>query len=256
MEGVVILKKVRRHCYTDFSALQLLPYNWDVEDDNPAMEKKIISWNCDLNDACLIHYNMDTKAVQRFCGGRQMNEHHCNLQMLKVMSHIIPTDHFLTLGAGLVNGVPNFLYGNVPLSKLESNLLTPNLPTATKNPEPIDKAIEKEERNHLSLYHSNVVTTFVPDVGIIKLGVVDKQGRKLRPYRHRTRETEEVSNPNNVCCDAKAIEPKVKIGIAVSSKIMQMICGITKLVTQTPQLTNKTMISAVPLPNNAIILAL
>ena len=107
-DGIAMLKKVRRHQRTNFSALQLLPYDWDVEDEDPAMEKRIMRWKQELNDACFIHYNMDTEAFQRFCGGRRTNDHQRNLQMLKVMSHIIPTDRFLALGAGVVDGVPTF----------------------------------------------------------------------------------------------------------------------------------------------------
>ena len=143
------------------------------------MKKKIMDWKLNLNDAYLIHYNMDTEAVQHFCGGRWMNKHRRNLKVLQVMSHIMPTDRFLALGAGLVDGVSNFLYSYVLLLELKANISTPNLPSVTRNPELIDKAIRKEEKNILSLCHNNVATTFIPDLGIIKLGVVDKQGKKL-----------------------------------------------------------------------------
>lgn len=52
--------------------------------------------------------------------------------------------------------------------------------------------------------HSNLST--------LKIGVVDKEGKKLRPYRHGTLETKDVTNPINVCCNAKETEPRVKIG--------------------------------------------
>ena len=145
-EGIAMLKKSRQHRRTDFSALQLLPFDWDIEDDDPAIEKKIMKYKRDLNDACLIHYDMDTEAVQRFCGGRRMNEHRRTLEMMKVTSHIMPTDKYLALGAGIIDGVPNFLYGDVPASELESNIASPNLPSARKNPDILDKAIKKEEK--------------------------------------------------------------------------------------------------------------
>lgn len=59
-----------------------------------------------------------------------MGEHQQTLEMMKVMTHILPDDMFLVLGAGLIDGVPNCVYGNVPHEKLQANLDTDNLPAA------------------------------------------------------------------------------------------------------------------------------
>jgi len=165
-----------------------------------------------LRDACLIHYNMDTEAVQRFCGGRWMGEHRRTLEMMKVMSHILPEDMFLGLGAGLIDGVPNCLYGDVPNEELQTNLATENLPGAMKKPELIDKAIRKEEVNHLSMTFDRDLVMFTPHIGIIKLGILDKKGKKSRMYRHGSRTTENVLQPINKLCDVKKTEPRVKYG--------------------------------------------
>ena len=66
--GTEVLKKVKKLSRTDFSALQLLPLDFDVETD--ACSEKVRKTKRILREAALIHYNMDLIAVQRFCGGR------------------------------------------------------------------------------------------------------------------------------------------------------------------------------------------
>ena len=55
------------------------------------------------------------------------------LEMMKVMSHILPNEMLLNLGERLLNGVPNCLYGDIPNEELKANLSTDNLLGAMKN---------------------------------------------------------------------------------------------------------------------------
>jgi hypothetical protein len=210
--GVRMLNKMRELRRVDFSALQIIPLDWNHEEEDQAEVKVIRANKRILQDACLIHYNMDTEAVQRFCGGRWMGEHRRTLEMMKVMSHILPDEMFLGLGAGLIDGVPNCLYGDVPNEELQVNLATENLPGAMKKPELIDKAIRKEEVNHLSMTFDRDLAMFTPNIGIIKLGILEKQGKKDRMYRHGSRTTADVLYPINKLCDVEKTEPRVKYG--------------------------------------------
>ena len=54
----------------------------------------------------------------------------------------------------MVDGVPNLLKEEIPSKEVTSLLATVNLPTVTNNPELVDKAILKEERNHLLIVFS------------------------------------------------------------------------------------------------------
>ena len=102
--GKTALTKLRLLERVDFRSLQLLPLDFDPpaeeEDDT---EVSIRRNKRTLRDACLLHYNMDLAAVQRYCGGRWMGEHHRTEQMMRVMSHILPDKLFLELGAGKEN---------------------------------------------------------------------------------------------------------------------------------------------------------
>ena len=126
--GEIVKKKVKNYKKIDFSALQILPLDWDIEDEDPEMEKRIQRQKTILQDACLIHYDMNLEAVQRFCGGRFTGEHRRTLQMLRTMSHIVPDDIYLPFAATFIDGVPNCFYGDVENSELEENLKTDNLP--------------------------------------------------------------------------------------------------------------------------------
>ena len=80
---------VRDLALVDFSALKLLPFDHDIY-DNPEEEKQIITNKKVMRNACLIHYDMDLSAVQRYCSGKWTGEHRRIDQMLQVMSHILP----------------------------------------------------------------------------------------------------------------------------------------------------------------------
>ena len=128
----------------NFSALKIPPLYHDIYDD-PNQEKKILADKLILRNACLLHYNMDLGAVQRYCGGKWTGEHRRTDQMLQVMSHILPDDLFRELAAAMVDGVPNLLNAEIPSKEVASLLATANLPTVAKNPKLVDKAILKEE---------------------------------------------------------------------------------------------------------------
>ena len=121
--------------------------------------------------------------------------------MLRVMSHILPDDLFQELAAGLVDSVPNLLNTEIPSEEVASLLTTNNLPTVAKTPELVDKAILKEERNHLSLVFSKHLAYFTPNLGIIKLGILDKKHKKPRMYRHGSYLSEVSTNPINNLVD-------------------------------------------------------
>ena len=53
----------------DFPALKLLPFDHDICKD-PEEEKQIIANKNVLQNVCLLRYDMDLSAVQRYCGGK------------------------------------------------------------------------------------------------------------------------------------------------------------------------------------------
>ena len=67
-----------------------------------------------MRNACLIHYDMNLSAVQRYCGGKWTGEHRGIDQILQVMSHILPDKLFQELAARLVDGVQNLLNTELP----------------------------------------------------------------------------------------------------------------------------------------------
>ena len=113
------------------------------------------------------------------------------------MSHNLLDELFLELAVAMVDGVPNLLNAELPSKVVESLLATPNLPTVTKNSELVDKAILKEEFNHLSMVFSSHLTAFTPNLGIIKLGILDKKHKKPKMYRHSSYISEDSTHPIN-----------------------------------------------------------
>ena len=152
---------------------------------------------------------MDLCAVQQYFGGRWTGEHRRTNLMLQVMSHILPDELFLELAAAMVDGVPNRLNAELPIKEVARLLATPNLSTVAKNPELIVKAILKEEHNHLSMVFSSHLTAFTPNLGIIKLGILDKKHKKPRMYQHGSYISEDSTHPINKLVDCELSEPAI-----------------------------------------------
>ena len=125
------------------------------------------------------------------------------------MSHILPDNLVLELAAVMVDGIPNLLNAELLSKEVASLLATPNLPTVAKNPELVDKAVLKEERNHLSMVFSSHLTAFTPNLGIIKLGILDKKHKKPRMYRLGSYISEDSTHPINKLVDCELIEPAI-----------------------------------------------
>ena len=117
--------------------------------------------------------------------------------MLQVMSHILPDNLFCELAAAMIGGVFNLLNAELPSEEVASLLSTHNLLTVAKNLELVDKAIIKEEHNHLLIVFSNYLAYFTPNLGVIKLGILDKKNKKPRMYQHGSYMSDSSTNPIN-----------------------------------------------------------
>ena len=157
----------------NFSALRLLPLNHDTY-NSPEEERTILAIKTILRNACLLHYYMDLGAVQHYCDGKWTGEYRRINQMLRVMSHILLDNLFQELSAAMVDRVPNLLNTELPSKEVSSLLSADNLPTVTKNPKLVDKTILKEERKHILMIFRKHLAYFTPNLGLIKLGILDK----------------------------------------------------------------------------------
>ena len=110
------------------------------------------------------------------------------------------------LGAGLIDGVPNYLHGAIE-TELDRYMVEDNLPSVKKLPDLVDKAINKEETRHLSMVFSRQMAWYTPNIGIIKLGILNHKHTKTRMYRHGSYALGRDSHPINKLVDIKLSEP-------------------------------------------------
>ena len=192
----------------DFSVLKLLPFDRDIY-DKPEGEQQIIANTKVLRNACLLHYKMDLSAVQRYRGGKWTSKHRRTDQMLGVMSQILLDNLFQELAVGLVDDVPSLLNTELLSEEVVSLLTTSNLPTVVKNPELVDKAILKEEHNHFALVFSKHLAYSKPNLGILKLGILDKKHKKMRIYCHGSYLLEASTNLINNLVDCELSKPAI-----------------------------------------------
>ena len=69
-EGSALYASINNLPDVDFLPLQLLPFDWDIKDPDDKEEKRIMANKHLMLDACLLHYDLNLKAVKAFCGGR------------------------------------------------------------------------------------------------------------------------------------------------------------------------------------------
>ena len=100
------------------------------------------------------------------------------------MQHILPDNLFCELTAVMIGSVPNLLNIELPSAEVVTFLYKDNLPTVAKNLELVNKAILKKESNHLSIDFKRHLAYFIPNLGVIKLGILDKKNKKPHMYRH------------------------------------------------------------------------
>ena len=157
-EGRFLLDQLAALKNVDFTALQIEPLDWDA----PSGESSdLITANKQtLREACLLHYNLNLAVVQRFCGGQFMGEHRRTNQALRVMSHFLPDNLLLELLAALIDGVLNVLSAHLPNKELQTYLQAPNLKSANNQQELVEKAINKELVNHLSMVFDERLKSF------------------------------------------------------------------------------------------------
>jgi len=72
------------------------------------------------------------------------------------------------------------LCGDIEAQELDAYMATDNLPSVTKLPTLVEKAIKKEESRHLSMVFSRSLARFTPNIGIIKLGILNPKHKKAR----------------------------------------------------------------------------
>ena len=83
-----------------------------------------------------------------------MGQHWRTDKMICIMSHILPDKLFLQLGAGLIDGVPNYIHGSIETAELDRYMAEDNLSSIQKMPDLVDKEINKEETQHLYIVFS------------------------------------------------------------------------------------------------------
>lgn len=132
--------------------------------------------------------------------------------MLRVLSHILPDKLFLELAAGLIDGVPNHLVAEIKEEETREMLQRNKLSNIASNPELVEKAILKEERNHLSLTFSRLLVYYTPNIGRLIMGILNKLHKKPRVYRHAGCKPHEDIHPINSLVDVALTEPEIGYG--------------------------------------------
>jgi hypothetical protein len=176
----------------DFRILQLPTFQWDRQ---PTVNKDKMR----LRTACLLHYDLDVAAVQRFCGWRYTGEHRRWEELLYWCSYILSEKTYLELWPGYIMGAPRRLLSNEKntFEHFQRYRKHGNLANVKDQPGLVAKDCNKEDAREISFVYPATLTDFIPHIWLIPLGLALVEGKKPRLYRHATKQIHQDSFPVN-----------------------------------------------------------
>jgi hypothetical protein len=197
----------------DFRRLQIPTFDW--ENENGVNRHKMR-----LRTAALLHYDLDLAAVQRYCGWRLTGAHRRQAQMLYWLSYILTPRAYHELWPGYVEGTPCQMLSNEHnnCKQYLKYRKRSNLSNVAEFPDLVAKQFNKEDAREITMFFPRSLADFIPNVGLIPLGINIIEGKKPRMYRHGTYQADVNSYPINrlVTLDT---EPEITFGSALMAHL-------------------------------------
>jgi hypothetical protein len=190
----------------DFQVLQLPTFQWDSQ-------KEVNRDKMRLRTACLLHYDLDVAAVQRFCGWRYTGEHRRWEELLHWCRYALSDPTFQELWPGYIDGAPRRLLSNDKNTHehFKRYRVHGNLANVQEQPLLVAKDCNKEDAREISFIFPASLTDFIPNIWLIPLGLALVEGKKPRLYRHATKQVHQDSFPVNRLVDLLN-EPEITFG--------------------------------------------
>ena len=204
-------KKIVACKYIDFRALRHPNFNWDAKTIN--LDRQI------LRETALIHYDGWYPAIQLYCGWRNTGDQRRTQQTLDAVRYVLCEETFTAFAAGFINGVPNFLHAKVPLEEYINYKNSATLPNIKKAPQLVKKQLLKEDSHDLSQLFDARLADFLPNTGIIPIGIATPEDKKPRLYRHCSHKITESSQPVNVIVNTKETEPEIRFSTTLMNHL-------------------------------------
>jgi hypothetical protein len=190
---------------TDFRILQHPNTDWQATKVN---ENKMF-----LRMAALYHYNIDVALLQRYCGWRHTGNHRRWQEILFWLKFILNEEEYAELAHGFEHGIPQEIHSNKKntYSNLQQYIHNGNLKNIHDNLALVSKTIAKEDAREFSMIVPSFLVYFIPHLWIIPVGIVNKEHKKPRIYRHGTKQYSEDSFPANRLIDMST-KPAITFG--------------------------------------------
>ena len=200
----LLFAAIEHHRDTDLRPL-MLPYcHWEGAKEP---DKNLQT----LMGAALLHYDMDVISLVQFIGGRHMGEHRRAEECLFWLKHILTPKTYQDLERALLEGNPaKLVYHNkegfeqFKQYKQQGNLNLHEEPAA------VAKQLAKEQARQHSILLPGWMASFVPNLMIMPMGILLKEDKKARVYRHASLKVNESSMPVNALVKPQETEPEIE----------------------------------------------
>ena len=197
--------------YMDFRALRHPNFDWEAKTINSDRQL--------LREAALIHYDGWYPAIQLYCGWRNTGGQRRTQQILDAVRYVLCEETFTAFAAGFIDGVPNFLHAEVPSEEYLNYKDSAMLPNIKKAPQLVEKQLLKEDSHDLSQLFDARLADFLPNTGIIPIGIATPEDKKPRLYRHCSYKIKESSQPVNVIVNTKETEPEIRFSTTLMNHL-------------------------------------
>jgi hypothetical protein len=197
----------------DFRRIRVPTFDWENEDGVNRDKMR-------MRTAALFHYDLNLAAVQQYCGWQLTGEHRRQQQMLYWLSYILSHKAYHELWPGFVEGTPCHMLSNNHnnAKQYKKYRQRGNLSNVGEYPDLVAKQFNKEDAREITMFFPSSLADFIPNVGLIPLGINVIEGKKPRMYRHGTYQTDVDSYPINrlVTLDT---EPEITFGNALMAHL-------------------------------------
>ena len=194
--------EMERLRHRDFRALTFFNFHGEGQPDINRKREE-------MRLACLLHYDLDLAAVQRYCGGRFTGSHRRVEEMMYWLRYVVCEDTFTQLMPGYIDGIPNRLVADVPYSEFRLYKKRGNQKNVDKLPELVKKQVVREDARDISFVFPAWAADFIPHVGLIPVGIATPKHKKPRMYRHGTLKLGPESQPVNTIVVPET-EPEIR----------------------------------------------
>jgi hypothetical protein len=140
-------------------------------------------------------------------------------ECFKAIKHVLQPETFWSFVAGEINGVPNCLTGTTTYEQFQNYVKEANHKSVQGHAKLVQKQFVKEDTWDIGLLFDTNVMDFIPNIGIVPIGIVTTDHKKHRLYCDGTLKLDDDSQPINTIVLCEETEAEIRYESALKNHL-------------------------------------